>query len=410
MKKEPQHRGWISGTRQRAVNGAVALAALIVPMVVVTQSVQAQSFSVLYSFNAADGVDSKSGLVRDKAGNLYGTTQIGGIGDGEVFKLDTTGTETVLYSFTGPDGIEPSAGLIRDKEGNLYGTTLTGNVPSVGTVFKLDTTNTLTALHSFTGPDGNFPLADLVRDKEGNLYGTTYFGGTSGEGTVFKLDTTGTETVLHSFTGPPDGANPLAGLVRDKEGNLYGTTKGGGVVRCFGSGCGVVFKLDTTGKETVLYTFTGLDGFLPAADLVRDKAGNLYGTTFGGGATNQGTVFKLDTTGTQTVLHSFTRSDGAGPLAGLVMDKAGNLYGTTYAGGDLSCNAPSGCGVVFKLDPVGAETVLHTFSGGADGANPQEGGLVRDRAGNLYGTTSNGGASGFGTIFKLTPDASQPVR
>jgi len=141
--------------------------------------------------------------------------------------------------------------------------------------------------------------------------------------------------------------------------------------------------------------------------LVQDKAGNLYGTTFAGGAFNEGTVFKLDTAGTETVLHSFAvGADGSNPPEGwLVQDKEGNLYGTTVQGGNLSCNAPSGCGVVFKLDPCGGLTVLHTFSGGADGANPQEGGLVQDEAGNLYGTTSNGGASGFGTVFELTKSA-----
>jgi uncharacterized repeat protein (TIGR03803 family) len=167
MKKARQHRAWISGTQQRGVNIALTLAVLLVPMVVLTQSVQAQSFTVLYSFTIADGVGPKPGLVRDKAGNFYGTTQ-GGIGDGEVFKLDMAGTETVLHSFTGSDGVPVSA-LVRDKEGNLYGVTVGGGASGVGTVFKLDTTGTETVLHSFAGPDGAFPIAALVRDKAGNL-------------------------------------------------------------------------------------------------------------------------------------------------------------------------------------------------------------------------------------------------
>jgi uncharacterized repeat protein (TIGR03803 family) len=189
-------------------------------------------------------------------------------------------------------------------------------------------------------------------------------------------------------------------LVRDKAGNLYGTTLQGSPLNCIGTGgCGVVFKLDTTGTETVLHTFVGPDGTYPIGDLVRDKAGNLYGTTYAGGTYGEGTVFKLDTTGTETVLYSFTGlADGAVPRAGLVRDKAGNLYGTTVEGGNLSCS----CGVVFKLDPAGGETLLHTFTGGADGGILY-GGLVRDKAGNLYGTTANGGASGAGTVFKLTP-------
>ena len=353
MKRALPNRGWNSGTWQRAVNRALALAVLIVPIVVVTQSVQAQSFSVLYSFNAADGLNPKSGLVRDNEGNLYGTTSYGGASHGgTVFKLDTAGRETVLHTFTGPDGIGPSSGL--------------------------------------------------VRDKEGNLYGTTSGGGASGQGIVFKLDTTGTETVLHSFTGP-DGANPIAGLIRDEAGNLYGTTAFGGFLNCAGTGCGVVFKLDPAGNETVLHSFTWPDGAFPVAGLVQDNEGNLYGTTQGGGAFNEGTVFKLDTAGLVTVLHSFTGgTDGAIPQeAGLVQDKAGNLYGTTSLGGNLGCYAPSGCGVVFKLDPAGAETVLHRFTW-LGGVFPFAG-LVQDKAGNLYGTTTDGGASGFGTVFTLAP-------
>jgi uncharacterized repeat protein (TIGR03803 family) len=395
IKKALQHRGWISGTRQRAVNAALALTVLIVPTVVVTQSVQPQSFSVLYSFTPSDGEGPKSSLVLDKEGNLYGTAGFGGgsIGWGEVFKLDPAGTETVLHSFAGSDGIDPSGGLVRDKEGNLYGTTSHGGTGG-GTVFHLDTTNTVTVLHTFTGPDGAFPLADLVRDKEGNLYGTTSGGGASNFGAVFKLDRTGTETVLHSFTGP-DGAYPAAGLVRDEGGNLYGTTPNGGA-----SDQGTVFKLDTTGTETVLHSFTGPDGANPNfAGLVRDKEGNLYGTTLYGGdllnclGLGCGVVFKVDTTGTETVLHSFIGPDGRGPAAGLVLDKEGNLYGTTFAGGT------SNQGTVFKLDTKGTETVLHSFTG-TDGGDP-EATLVLDKAGNLYGTTDSG-TSGDGTVFKLS--------
>jgi len=416
MTKALQQTGWISGTRQRTVNAVLALAVLIVPTVVVAQSVRAQSFSVLYSFTAFDGEGPKSRLVLDKEGDLYGTTGFegGSIGYGEVFKLDAAGAETLLYSFTGPDGLAPGGGLVRDKEGNLYGTTFVGGGAGGGTVFKLDTTNTEIVLHSFTGPDGAGPAAGLVRDREGNLYGTTYGGGASGVGTVFKLDRAGTETVLHSFTGP-DGASPVAGLIRDKEGNLYGTTYGGGLQKCFlsggsAAGCGVVFKVDTAGEETVLHSFTGPDGANPAAGLVRDKEGNLYGTTSGGGLLTNclglgcGVVFKLDTTGAETVLYAFTGPDGADPLADLVRDKAGNLYGTTFSGGT------SNQGTVFKLDTKGTETVLHSFTfTGLDGGGP-ESGLVLDEAGNLYGTTLWGSTSGDGTVFKLTPDAPRRVR
>jgi len=273
----------------------------------------------------------------------------------------------VLHSFAGHpgDGANPEAGLVRDAQGNLYGTTLTGGsggpelcsgVGGCGTVFKLDTTSKETVLYSFTGvPDGEEPDAGLVRDAQGNLYGTTYNGGASNLGTVFELDTTGKETVLHSFTGTGgDGSEPYGGLVLDAQGNLYGTTSFGGA-----SGDGTVFELDTAGKETVLYSFTGTggDGAYPSG-LVRDAQGNLYGTTYGGGASGFGTVFKLDTAGKETVLYSFTGTggDGAYPsgLVRLVRDAQGNLYGTTYEGGDLACDAPYGCGTVFKLTPAAA--------------------------------------------------------
>jgi uncharacterized repeat protein (TIGR03803 family) len=247
---------------------------------------------------------------------------------------------------------------------------------------------TFTQLYQFVGGSGGAnPIAGLVPDAAGNLYGTTSAGGVIGGtckilggcGVVFKLDTSGTETVLYRFTGLADGTYPLAGLVLDAAGNLYGTTSGGGVVAGTCNGCGVVFKLDTAGTETVLHSFTGSpDGDSPRAGLVRDAAGNLYGTTLGGGTSNLGTVFKLDPAGTETVLHSFSGPDGSAPTAGLVLDAAGNLYGTTS-------------GTAFKLDTTGIMTLLHTFTGSSDGAGPL-GGLVLDAAGNLYGTAPNGGA------------------
>jgi uncharacterized repeat protein (TIGR03803 family) len=300
-----------------------------------------------------------AGLVADSAGNLYGTVSNGGAHEaGAVFKIDTTGAETVLYKFKGgADGGTPYAGLLRDSAGNLYGTT------RGGTVFKVDTTGAETTLYTFKGPpDGDEPVAGLVRDGAGNFYGTTASGGNtsgpcapSGCGIVFKLDTTGKETVLYSFTGVPDGQYPAADLVLDAAGDLYGTTGAGGAGTCAGwPGCGTVFKVNkTTGMETVLYSFAGgTDGAHPEAGLARDAAGNLYGTTaYGGNAictrffTGCGTVFKLDTTGAETILHRFVQTDGANPFAGLLQKPAGTFYGTTAYGGRLSR------GVVFKLKP-----------------------------------------------------------
>ena len=255
-----------------------------------------------------------------------------------------------------------------------------------------------TVLHSFAeSPDGDGPYyGALVLDKKGNLYGTTITGGgASGAGTIFKVTPSGKEKVLYSFTGGTDGANPLAELVFDTQGNLYGTTVAGGRDSCnapFGYGCGVVFKLSKAGKEKVLYSFSGgRDGANPYAGLARDAKGNLYGTTVYGGASSNcpagecGVVFRLSRTGKERVLYSFCSqskcTDGLFPQGGLVFDAKGNLYGTTVYGGAY------GEGTVFKVTPWGKETVLYSFcslSNCRDGAQPYAG-VVFDTAGNLYG-------------------------
>ena len=414
-------RARISRLRLRAKMAAAAFATVFALATGVAQRAQAQTYTVFHSFVASridpGGSSPFGGLVVDSAGNLYGTTSYGGVyGYGTVFKLDTSGNETVLHSFTNSDGdgAFPFSGLVMDAARNLYGTTYGGGSSSFGTVFKLDSLANETVLHSFTGrpDDGAFPLAGLLMDAAGDLYGTTQDGGAYGQGTVFKLDTSGDEVVLHSFSRPytdgpgADGAYPQAGLVMDAAGNLYGTASGAGAF-----GWGTVFKLDTSGNLTVLHTFTnsGGDGADPIGGLVMDVAGNLYGTTFGGGSSTFGTVFKLDSSGNETVLYSFAGpvfggpgADGALSQAGLIMDLAGNLYGTTGAGG------PYGYGTVFKLDPSGKETVLHSFTGsGGDGLSPSVP-LVMDTAGSLFGTTTQGGAYGNfgygygGTVFKLT--------
>jgi len=355
---------------------------------------QAQTFTILQSFQGSDGATPYAGVVMDRAHNLYGTTINGGAyGNGTVFKLGHRHDLTVLYSFTGgSDGKWPYASVIRDRAGNLYGTTHSGGDYGNGTVFKLDASGNETVLHSFAGgSDGSVPLAGLIMDKAGNLFGTTYVGGTYNSGTAFKLDPSGNETVLYAFTGDSDGGGPYAGsLIMDAAGNLYGTTSSGGAY-----GLGTVFKLDTFGLETVLHSFNGSNGALLYSGLVMDAEGNLYGTTFSGGPYGSGTVFKLDTAGQETVLHSFTGvgGDGVFPLAGLVRDRLGNLYGTTSGGGAY------GGGIVFKLDRSGYETVLHSFTG--NGLAYANGDLLRDRLGNLYGTTFYGGDSGDGTVFMI---------
>ncbi|MGO4879776.1 MAG: choice-of-anchor tandem repeat GloVer-containing protein [Bryobacteraceae bacterium] len=356
--------------------------------------------SLLFSFPAfPDGAQPAAGLVRDSAGNLYGTTVGGGAyacdgdlgpaapGCGTVFELSASGQETLLYSF--PTAFNPRGDLIRDTAGNLYGTGSTGGASNAGAVFELDALGNQTVLYSFTGgADGGKPLGGLVRDSAGNFYGTASAGGASHAGVVFKLDASGNQSVLHNFTGGADGGAPLAGLISDSAGNFYGTTSAGGA-----SQAGVVFKLTAVGQETVLHSFTGADGSTPSARLLRDSTSNLYGTTQSGGASNAGVVFKLDAAGNQTVLYSFTGGgDGKAPEAGLVQDLAGNLYGTASLGGTITHSNPAGSGVVFKVDPSGHETVLHSFAGSADGGNPVSD-LIMDPAGNLYGAAQLGGGS-----------------
>jgi len=273
---------------------------------------------------------------------------------------------------------------------------------------------TFTVLHSFAGypSDGAAPRGGLLRDPTGNLYGTTFGGGSddcnggAGCGTVFKLDTSGTETVLYSFTQYGDaGFAPYSGLVPDAAGNLYGTTTSGGNS---GYGDGTVFRIDKKGHETTLFTFIGENGAFPLAGLVRDSAGNLYGTTQQGGTSREcqgngcGVVFKLNKNGKETILHSFRGgfTDGAYPSAELVRDSAGNLYGTTQIGG------ASNYGTVFKVTKSGKETVLHSFDG-EDGANPLAR-LLR-YGGKLYGTTSGGGAYRVGTVFEVDADGKETV-
>jgi len=357
------------------------------------------TITTLASFNGTDGANPYAGLIMDSSGNLYGTTYSGGASkDGTVFELAKgSGTITDLASFNQTDGGGPTSGLIMDGSGNLYGTTTYGGVLRKGTVFELAKgSGTITTLASFNGTDGGNSYAALTMDSSGNLYGTTYYGGASGDGTLFELAKgTSTITALASFNGA-DGANPYAALVMDSSGNLYGTTYSGG-----SSGDGTLFEV-TKGSTTItaLASFNGADGAYPEAALVMDGSGNLYGTTFGGGAPGGGTVFEMPRgSGTITTLASFVTDGGAIPEAGMVMDSSGNLYGTTTSGGAL------GKGTVFELaHGSGTLTTLAWFNG-ADGASP-EGALSIDSSGDLYGTASAGGASNDGTIFELAKGSS----
>lgn len=307
---------------------------------------------VLYSFTGgADGANPFAELLRDTAGNLYGTTANGGAsGLGTVFKVSKTGKETVLYSFAGgTDGCYPYGGLLRDQAGNLYGTTEVCGASGVGTVFKLGKAGKETVLHSFAGgtSDGEFPsFTTPLMDKKGNLYGVAEQGGTYNQGVVYKLGKSGKFTLLYSFAGGTiDGCNIFGTPAMDSAGNLYGTAN-----NCGASHVGMVWKVSPKGKETVLHNFAGgaSDGAEPIAGLIMDAKGNLYGDTYQGGSASLGTVYKLNKKGTLTLLHTFTGPDGDYPYSGLIQDAAGNLYGTTlYGGSGQGCR--NGCGTVWRI-------------------------------------------------------------
>jgi len=390
--------------RCRNIN-AVCLVLVLIAASMAVHPAQAQKakYTTLYSFSKSDGATPESDLIRDSAGNLYGTTYIGGHwNSGTLFKLDTNGSLTTVHEFNPNSGAGPVAGLAHDTAGNLYGTLSGGGsgacVRGCGGIFRIDAaTQVFTELYLFAGgPDGATPLGGLVLDHAGNLYGTTRYGGTLDKGTIFKLQPDGTLTILHRFTGFPDGESPFAGLVADSVGNLYGTTRAGGTAFNYGT----IFKVDTNGNESVIYRFTGAaDGAYPLGSLIVDDAGNFYGTTIGGGGSGggfgNGVAFKLDASSTLTVLHTFTTPDGLEPSCTLLRDATGNLYGTTYLGGTENQ------GTVFRLEPSGRFRVLHNFLGGVDRGKPYAG-LIRDNAGNLYGTTTRGGTNNFGTVFRIS--------
>ncbi len=370
----------------------------------------AGSEAVRYSFagGTTDGATPNAGLVQDDDANLYGTTYFGGTaGNGTVFKLTPGGTESVLYSFGSvtADGASPSGGLFRDSGGNFYGATALGGASGAGTIFRIAAVGTETVLYSFgnVANDGTSPQGALTLGNDGGFYGTTNQGGSNGDGTVFRITSAGVETVLYSFgSGPADGLAPTGGLIQGSNGNFYGTTPAGG-----SNNVGTLFEITPAGAAMVLHSFSGgsTDGVEPAAGLVQGSDGNFYGSTASGGASNVGAVVRITAAGAETVFFSFGggTGDGAGPAGRLVVGSDGNFYGATSSGGT------SNNGTVFRITPTGAESLLHSFAGGAaDGASPN-GSLVEGSDGALYGTTSSGGTNDSGTVFRITPGGDEKV-
>jgi len=307
---------------------------------------------------------------------------------------------TDLASFDLNTGYFPRSALVGSTDGNLYGTASVSGPNSYGTVFKTTTAGAVTVLHGFDLTDGAAPLAALTQGRDGNFYGTTYEGA-NGYGTVFKVTPAGEFTTLHVFCSESncsDGENPWGGLVEGTNGNFYGTASGGGAYYS-----GTVFEITPAGTLTTLYNFCPqlgcADGEIPEAGLVQASNGAFYGTTFRGGAYDEGTVFRITAAGKLKVLHSFQLTDGAYPTTGLIQATNGNFYGTTQR------YAANNAGTFFEITPTGKLTTLYNFcsqSNCADGGSPW--GLVQGTDGNFYGATLSGGATGYGTLFKITAE------
>jgi uncharacterized repeat protein (TIGR03803 family) len=423
--------------------------ALVLTLMLAGAACAQGQYKEIFSFPGGANGGSPYPPISDAAGNLYGVTQFGGVSTGDgwgvVYKLSPgsggSWNETVLYAFTGgADGGSPEAALTIDAAGNLYGTTQAGGLfdceQYCGVVFEVSPNSNGTwsekVLHSFTGaPDGFAPVNGVVFDKAGNLYGTTGAGGQNGWGTVFELtpngDGTWSESTLANFTSTGKvGTHPSSTLFFDKAGNLYGTMASGGDLSCNSPfGCGTVFELSPQAGGAwalnILHIFSGPDGGDPDW-LTMDSSGNLLGAAYDQGSSactatffpGCGTIFELSPTGEgkwkPSLLHKFKGSPGESAV-GVIVDGAGNLYGTTASSGTNVCGSTV-CGTVFKMTPLTgggySYSTLHQFLGGTDGYEPQGAPIIAPN-GNLYGVTFFGGDSscgafdGCGTVYQITP-------
>lgn len=350
----------------------------------------------LYSFSRTQNGDLPNGglpngITADKHGVLYGTTVSGGaFSHGTAFKF-YNGDYTVLHAFKGKaDGDQPRAGLTVTKKGILFGTTCGGDTAAdVGTIFEILANGNYKKLHVFKkrAHDGECPYGELVLGLDRAYYGTSVGDAQSDAGNVFRISPKGDFSVVYSFAGGSDGQEPVGPLLSDGAGTFYGTTMFGGAY-----GAGTVFSVTSGGGERVIYSFSGSsDGFQPRGGVIADASGNLYGTTYAGGAFNFGTVFKISKDGIETVVHSFNANaqEGLFPAAPLLMDKGGNIYGTTL--GDEK---------VFEITAAGEFKTLYDLA--SVGGRLPYGALYMDKAGAIYGTTQSGGTGNAGIIYKLT--------
>lgn len=411
------HAGWVATAL--AVLAAIALGMATPP----SAKAQQWQLTTLYNFcsqaNCADGQSPAATLVQGTDGNFYGTTLGPYQYYGTIFKITPSGTLTTLYNFCSQGGDlctdgESPWGLVQGSDGNFYGTTKLGG--GHGTVFRITPSGALTTLYTFCSlsgcSDGLYPSGALVQGSDGNFYGTTSYGGAYYYygGTVFKITPSGDLTTLYSFCvqdySCTDGQYPGPSLVQGSDGNFYGTTQASGAY-----GAGTVFKITSSGALTTLHNFCAQggpcpDGQAPYSGVVQGSDGNFYGTTGGGGTTDYGTIFKITPAGALTTLYNFCAQggdvcpDGRGPTTGVVQGSDGNFYGTTLQGG-LSGYMN---GTAFNITPSGALTTLYLFCSQdncADGYYPAAG-LVQGNDGNFYGTTYAGGANDSGTVYKLT--------
>jgi len=388
----------------------------------------AQTFTTLHSFCSqggaacADGHSPWTTLVQATNGYLYGATEAGAYGGGTIFAMTTGGMLNTLYSFCSQGGCADGAtavGLVQATNGEIYGTTAAGGAGNNGAVFKMTQDGSLTTLYSFCvqGPpctDGSAPNAGLIQASDGFLYGTTLRGGGPEEGSIFRITPAGKLVPLYNFCRQgypcPDGYDPYGPLLQGADGNLYGTTSAGGAY-----GGGTIFRITPAGSLTTLYNFCAqagcADGQDPLGGLLQASDGNLYGTTFLGGANNSGTVFRVAPNGAFASLYSFCAqsqcADGSFPAGALIQSTDGNLYGTTEYGGGTSCYLlQPGCGTIFRFTLGGALTTVHAFgtNGSWDGWMPSwYVALTQDTNGTLYGTTQYGGAGNSGVAFSLSP-------
>ena len=423
-----------SASRKVAVTAALGVLAiaLCLPAIADTKPGDVprnDGFSIIYQFTSQpDGAYSWAGLAPGPGGMLYGSTVGGGsssnclAGCGTLFSLDTSGQVTQIVSFDGnPGPAFPYGPPEWTKNGTLYGVSNEGGnkyfcqqstAQNCGTFFELLPDGKLEVLYNFGShggySDALYPSGGIIPCGHSAFCGTSQFGGIGNNGTVFQVLKSGKESVLYRFSGGSDGSYPGSSLAGDSAGNLYGVAAHGGGA----CNCGTVFRLAADGTYTVLYTFRGsTDGGNPIAGVIHDTKGDLYGNTalYGDGNCNNGqgcgVVFRLATNGAETVLHRFSGgSDGALPISQLAHDAKGNLYGTTWIGGGTSCGG-YGCGVVFEIAADGSERVLHAFRGRKGGMYPW-GRVYIDPNGKLFGTTQQGGrmdicSNGCGVIYRL---------